>query len=268
MDRYLILSDLDKTLLNNDSKLSEKTICYLQKIIDDGHIFSICTGRPFQAAFGFFKQINRNIPMVTDNGANIFFPYNPNMKKISWTISRDSVKSLIKRIKPYYISSLTNGDNVIYLENRDYLPGWLIHQEDGREVIDGKMVDILNEDPTLFMIYVDNNGETLFEEALKDYKEITFRKWKDQSNVISYELYSKDASKGKALEKLKELYNIKNECTMAFGDERNDLELIIAAHYGVAMKNGNKKVKKMAKYISHFNNQHNGVIRFIKKHIK
>jgi len=44
--RYLILSDLDGTLLNNKSELDKLTIDVVEELIRKGHVFCILTGRP------------------------------------------------------------------------------------------------------------------------------------------------------------------------------------------------------------------------------
>ena len=44
--------------------------------------------------------------------------------------------------------------------------------------------------------------------------------------------------------------------------------MINAAYYGYAMKNGVEALKKEAKYVTEYDNDHNGVIRVIKNILK
>ena len=60
-------------------------------------------------------------------------------------------------------------------------------------------------------------------------------------------------------------FEIDEDKTCAFGDQRNDLSMIEMAHYGVAMINAVDELKQAAKYQTKKDNNHNGVVHFIKK---
>ena len=57
------------------------------------------------------------------------------------------------------------------------------------------------------------------------------------------------------------------ECTVAVGDEENDISMIRAAHVGVAMKNGTTEAKAAADYITECDNNHDGIAEVIEKFI-
>ena len=50
---------------------------------------------------------------------------------------------------------------------------------------------------------------------------------------------------------------------MFFGDSENDLDLITAAHYGIAMKNGEENVIKQRKYVTEYDCDEDGCARFL-----
>lgn len=62
--------------------------------------------------------------------------------------------------------------------------------------------------------------------------------------------------------KLLEHENIDPLYTMAFGDGENDIEMLQYINYGVAMENGNAKLKSIAKYITS-RAEDNGVARVL-----
>ena len=70
-------------------------------------------------------------------------------------------------------------------------------------------------------------------------------------------------SKGNAINKLFELFNIKKEESICFGDSRNDLSMFQSCGIKVAMKNGTDEIKQQADYITEFSNDENGVIEFL-----
>ena len=60
--------------------------------------------------------------------------------------------------------------------------------------------------------------------------------------------------------------NITSEEVMAIGDEDNDLELLEAVGYPVAMKNANERVKRISKLITKKECDENGCLDFIIKY--
>lgn len=73
-------------------------------------------------------------------------------------------------------------------------------------------------------------------------------------------------SKGRSLREIADYYGIKNENTVSFGDELNDLDLIKNAGIGVAMGNSIDEIKAIADYIT-LTNDENGVADYINKKI-
>ena len=57
MHKKMIALDLDGTLLNSESKLSDFTIETIKKISALGHKVIITTGRPYRMAHTYYKQL-------------------------------------------------------------------------------------------------------------------------------------------------------------------------------------------------------------------
>ena len=79
------------------------------------------------------------------------------------------------------------------------------------------------------------------------------------------EITKAGANKGTGLLKLAEILGISPEETMAIGDAENDIDMIIAAGVGIAMKNGSDEIKSVADYISDEDNNHDGAAKMIEK---
>ena len=84
---------------------------------------------------------------------------------------------------------------------------------------------------------------------------------------LIYCVNSATANKGSALERVCEYMHIDIRDTMAFGDSENDLEMLRRAGIGVAMANGEEKVRREANCVCGDNN-HNGVSAFLKEYFK
>jgi hydroxymethylpyrimidine pyrophosphatase-like HAD family hydrolase len=70
------------------------------------------------------------------------------------------------------------------------------------------------------------------------------------SIVNNIELNSREATKGVALTKLAAHLGIPVQETMSFGDDRNDISMLLAAGIGVAMGNAEDVVKQAADYVT------------------
>ena len=78
------------------------------------------------------------------------------------------------------------------------------------------------------------------------------------------EIIASDADKGEALLWLAELLGLRREEVMAVGDSNNDLGLMEAAGFSVAMGNSMPEILKAADYVT-FDNEHDGVAEAIRK---
>lgn len=266
MEKYLIMTDLDGTLLNKKSKISRKSIKYIRKIVNNGHYFVFATGRPYQGCIKYYTQLKINSPLVCDNGGSIHFPYD-HSKDIFISIPLELFIDLLKKIKPYIYSGMSSNFDTIYYYNRKEVPMFLQHLTPPRTIIEGDLDEIIKIPPINPTLFIKNEHFEKVINVLKLDKYssiINYRFWKDYNDKVSLELFNKDATKGHALIKLKELLNIKKENDLVFGDQLNDLEMIKAAYNGVAMINAKDELKKVSKYISYKPNYKNGVIHFIK----
>ena len=65
----LIASDMDDTLLNSNTKLSERNAAAIHKAIDKGIVFLIATGRMYVSVKPYADALGLDVPLVTYNGA-------------------------------------------------------------------------------------------------------------------------------------------------------------------------------------------------------
>ena len=68
----------------------------------------------------------------------------------------------------------------------------------------------------------------------------------------------KGIHKGYAIDKLMNKYHIHSDEIMAFGDARNDKELLQLAGYGFVMKNGTNEMKKCIGRVTELTNEEDG----------
>jgi len=66
---------------------------------------------------------------------------------------------------------------------------------------------------------------------------------------------------------LTKMLNLPLDCTVAVGDEENDIAMLNAAHIGVAVKNATPEVKAAADYVTEHDNNHNAIAEVIERFI-
>ena len=270
MNKYLIITDLDNTLLNKKSKISLTSKLYIKKLIKQGHYFILASGRPYQACINFYNELKLNSYLVCDNGGSIIHPLD-NSKNIIKNIPLNIFQEFLNEIKDYIYAGMSATQEVVYYQNPELIPDWMKHDIKERKIIVGNLNEIVNTSPIIPNIFIKTEYLEIVKEILaKDkYKKIiSYRHWSTNKPYTSFEIYRFDATKGNALLDLKRILNIKEENDLAFGDQLNDLEMIKAAFNGVAMINGRNELKNIAKYVSFKPSHKNGEIHFIKYFFK
>ena len=86
------------------------------------------------------------------------------------------------------------------------------------------------------------------------------------SQTTYLEFFNSQVSKAKAMERLGQLFNIRQEEMIAVGDGLNDLPMIEYAGLGVAMENAQAQVKTRARYITS-SNEEDGVGKVLEKFV-
>ena len=69
---YLLVSDMDATLLCDDHSISEKNRQAIEYFIENGGRFTVATGRMVEAVRAYLPKFSINAPAVLHNGAKIY----------------------------------------------------------------------------------------------------------------------------------------------------------------------------------------------------
>lgn len=274
--KYLIMSDLDGTLLNNKSRLSAKTINTIKQISDMGHLFAIATGRPKRASIDFYKQLGLKTIMVNFNGSYITDPSNRKFMPINLGFSYKIAISIFNNKNVHnWIQNviIENTDGVfIYKKPKDLeqkralYSHFHIQKKDKFKYI---TKDWGNINSDIHSILILMKSDKYIDEITYEIKRLSntliVRTWSIASAGTIIEINSIFSSKGMALKYLSSYYGIPLENCIAFGDGDNDSEMLRTAHYGFAMKNATMAAKLSAKFMTEETNDNNGVSLELKK---
>ena len=256
-DGYVIVSDLDGTLLDDNKNVSDENIDAINYFTENGGKFSVATGRVVEATEEYISKIKVNIPIIVYNGG-VIYDYN-NKKILSEKFVDENQKQITNRIKEDYESIGME----IYANRKLY-----VLKDSGNSIRSAtQMLDIIYEiNEEVFSmdwhkILIVGNSEVI------DYVEKTFEdKYKmkgTRSGKTSYELLPANESKGHALKNIIQMYNLDQSKVICVGDNMNDLELLQEAAFSFCPENGSEQLKKYSDFIAPSNEEH--VIKHIVK---
>ena len=262
-EQYLIIIDLDGTLLQGFDHYDAETFAYL-KTLTHQHKLVIATGRPYRSSKYYYDKLGLDTPIINYNGSLVHHPHDADFPKQLHTVSKEAVMNFITDLGDAFVNAFCEIEDDIYLyeESEEMEP--YLHLEGGALFV-GDFDEILPSDPHgAILVSTPNSDNILTELVEKHYKdELKVRIWHNDDLVIS-ELYPIHASKATGIQTVQSYLNIPHERTIAIGDGHNDLEMIAYVKYGVAMANSHPELLDIAKI--HTDSVANkGVMTFLKK---
>lgn len=260
-DIKLVALDLDGTLFDNSSHISERNLAAIRSITDKGIHVVISTGRPFEGIpFDQIKGTGINYA-ITANGSGI---YEISTGKCLYENAMD--EELVTPILNFLLTRDIHMD--AFIGGKGYTPVQCVETAQKLTVPSSIKNYIITTRTRL-----DNILQFIHENQLKVQKMTlnfypaadgtlidreTVRKFLVSNPSITtvcggynnLEFTRADANKGVGLRKLAEILGVNLDATMAIGDTENDLAIIEAAGIGVAMGNATDAVKARADYVT------------------
>lgn len=271
--KYLIVSDLDGTLLNKKSELSSETISTIKKIIKDGHIFCIATGRPLRGSIDIYHQLGLNSLLINHNGSYISNPCDDKFNPIELCFSKDLAIKILKNSKIQEI--ITNaflevkGSNYQLKEYYDDLLWEILLKYYHMDIKDGSLINLNNNPDNLscdvyaILLYLKSDDTSLFDKLMYHIKNISpylqVRMIRIPSAGMMIEINTLFADKAMGVNYLASYYGIPKDRIITFGDGDNDMYMLAEVKYGFAMKNGKDTAKMSARHITKYDNDEDGV---------
>ena len=253
MTYKLIASDIDGTLVGEDSVLSKENLDAIKRIKESGVYFVPTSGRSFFEMPEAITSCEDIRYYITSNGACTYDKETG--KEMLFSLSGEKVKELLSIIGDYDVCYSAHKEKWAYFDQRmpeqemiyfsiekayrDVFMTQMKHLEDIR--------DFTKDDKTeMFVAFFHDMDERLAcLERLKKVEGITVT----GSIPYNVEIISNKATKGNALSRLLEHLSIKKEQTIAVGDSPNDTTLLSAAGLPLAVENALPALKKMAKEV-------------------
>lgn len=247
--RKAIFFDIDGTILDavgGITKITDRVRAAMKNLQAAGHLIFIATGRPYAFMqkeilnFGFDGLVMNNGAVAMVGDEIIFRQDIPlsDVKKIVDIATADNIEYIFESHPYTYCKKgfvafekffkRVNADQSKIIQDFDF------------DKISVSKIECLTERMDL-----ENVNET--------YKKILatprFTGWADPFHFKTLEIYSDKVSKATGIFKVLEHFNIPVENSYAFGDGKNDYEMISQVGTGMAMATGAEDFKRSAKYV-------------------
>lgn len=241
--KYRLLAlDMDGTLLRDDHEVSEETVKWIKEAVRHGIHVCLSTGRPFQDAYPYAKQLELTTPMVTVNGGEVWrAPYELHRRALLDSKLVEQMHALAIETGSWFwaysVERLYNSENwTDDIANQEWLKfGYTTNDHEVRH--------------NILMRLQDMGG-----------LEIT------NSSPDNLEINPLGVNKASGIGQVCELLGISMSEVVAVGDSLNDLAVIQQAGLGVAMGNAQQTVKDEADLVVSSNNE-DGIVEVIRDHI-
>lgn len=263
----LISIDIDGTLLNDNREITPAVKKAVQEATAKGIYVVITTGRPatgVKKVLSDLELIAEDQYVITHNGGVARSTDHANdvyHEALPWDLFEEAL-TFAKEKKAYL---QVESDEYAYTLNRE--SNVFVAQENFVVQLPLKTVDSVDELKDVPFVKAMIIGT---EDDMDRIQAAVPADLKERANVVrstpnNLEFMNKIASKGNAMLALADKLGIKQEETMAIGDQENDVTMIKATGIGVAMGNAVPLIKNAAD-VETTDNNHDGVANAIEKY--
>lgn len=263
----LIAIDLDDTLLNSKSKVSEENLIAIRQLNDYGVYFAPCSGR----SLGEMPRSIVDNPdiryIIHSNGSAVLDKQTG--KTIFASISTSSLKKIFEVLEKFKAHLTIRANNDCYIQantDTDYHVDFYDISDSHVDVIRNYAIKVENFDDWKLNAQNVSVVAAFFHDMaeLEKCKEILSR----QNDLLivsaaknNLEIISKNAGKGNGILTLAKLLNVDVKFVAGVGDSGNDLPMMKVAGIRFAVSNATDELKAVCDNILCSNNEH--VVKYI-----
>ena len=239
----LVVTDMDGTLLNNNSEVSDRFFEQFEELKKRNIHFVAASGRQYQSIVHKLESIKNDISIIAENGGLMQHKNKTNvLLKLTLEDVLKSIK-ILRKTKDCYI--VLCGRKSAYIETNDaeFISKFSEYYNAYKIVED--LTKVTNDDFMKIAVYHFESSEDYILPHISEIENnyqvtVSGQNWLDISH--------KDANKGYALSMLQKDMGISKNETMVFGDYNNDLQMLELAYFSYAMQNAHPSVKKTANF--------------------
>lgn len=246
----LVASDLDGTLLQNQAQeLTPHAAFLIRELINKGIHFVSASGRQYDNQRRVFAGFKDEISYIAENGSLCIHQG----KVISRsTIDRELSARIISEIKSQkHFEIVVSREDCCFIEDRD--PDFVEHILNVMYNTTKVVSDVADLEGPILKIAICNmkDGPHIIDKYLKYLQDM----FKDEIKVVTsgniwIDFIAPGANKGTALQALLDLFHVRPEECMVFGDQYNDVEMLQLAGTSYAMSNAAPGISYYSTYVT------------------
>lgn len=267
----LVMSDLDDTLLKENSYVSDKDEDMLNHLIADGVEVIPTTGRHLEGIPEYFFKHEGIRYLIGSNGAQIYDKHTKELL-LSSDLDKEIVLQILKQAdhKARFIGVVTPDGLLVDgrikddVDRRDSV--YFTRIIEAGNVRDDMIAFVEKTDTVIYKINLAFDDLAFRDELYQNLKADT-RITAEASSVRNVEVVDATTSKGSALNFMLDYLDLKKEEVLAIGDNDNDVTMIQNAGIGIAMGNASEYVKSHSDTVT-LDNHDDGFAHAIKKVFK
>ena len=263
---------MDRTTLDSNGRLSDRTKNAVEAAVKKGVHVVIATGRAITSLPEDVHKIDGLRYIVTANGANVE-DMSVGESIYSNCIDPVALEKSLELLARYDFMYEIFIKGQPYVDKKTYekLPEMNLSDRQKKYILSTrKPVDGLFEFArghnelveNINLIFEDQESRSMMREAISKLENVTWTSSFDHN----LEIGGATTSKAEAIRVICGRHGISEENIMACGDSPNDLEMLKAAGFPVAMGNAKDELKAIAKYITSSNDE-DGVAEVIEKFV-
>lgn len=246
----LIASDLDGTLLQGGAQeLGSRAVQLIHELTQKGIHFVAASGRQYSNERRLFAPIRDEISYIAENGSICIH----NGQVISRTVIEDGLaRRIIREIKKEAnFELLVSREDACLIEDKN--PAFTNHI---LNVVKNKTIivdDLLEAEGPFLKIAICNmtDGPHIIDKYLKHLQDLFGSELKVvTSGNIWIDFIAPGTNKGAALKHLLDLFRVKPEECIAFGDQYNDVEMLELVGTSYAMANAAPGISYHTTYVT------------------
>lgn len=273
MENTLYVTDLDGTLLNRSDRINPKSIEIINRLVEQGMLFTYATARSLVSAAVVTEGLSANIPVIAYNGAFIMQPATGEI--LSQEKFDGEEISVVKAVLDEYDVNLLVYSFIDGVEKVSWIAGK--ENEGIRRYLDSRKGDRrLNPVKNKRELY---QGDMFYFTCIGEKEELQpiYKIFSEDDRyhcTFQQELYRPEfwceimparATKAYAIQKLKKIWNC--DKVISFGDAINDIPMFEVSDEAYAVENAVEELKALATGVID-SNENDGVAKWLEQRLK
>lgn len=231
-----LASDIDRTLFFHERNphISDEDCEAIHNYQSHGHLFGLCSGRPYQGVVQLFENIQPDFYIITSGALILNRDYNILYKQ---TILDTTIHQLYQQYHHQAIIIIHSDDYQTYKTKKEF--------PDDECLLFSNIYDIKHSVLGISLVF--HNEEIAYQQTQKINQ--FYPVIEGFQNTDSIDIVPRGCSKGAALQKIKEYYQITS--LAGIGDSYNDLPMLTNVDIPITFVDAPQTLKDIAQYHVH-----------------